>query len=69
MFSFAGKSQLDANQKSMTLQCQICLQSFMQTQAKMAKQHVEQKHANEDFFKCFPMCTEADLAAAGSKKK
>lgn len=66
-FGKEGNSQLDKNVKSMTLQCTICLQSFMQTQAKMAKMHVEQKHADKNWLECFPMCTEADLEV-GKKK-
>mmetsp|Transcript_5447 Transcript_5447/g.13686 ORF Transcript_5447/g.13686 Transcript_5447/m.13686 type:complete len:81 (+) Transcript_5447:277-519(+) len=49
-----GNSQLANNTACMTLQCKICLQSFMSTQVKMAKMHHEQKHAKNTFEECFP---------------
>ena len=50
----AGNSQLKQNAACMTLQCQVCFQSFMGTQIKMAKIHYDQKHSDKDWTVCFP---------------
>ncbi|CAD7966454.1 unnamed protein product [Amoebophrya sp. A25] len=53
-FNKEGNSQLQANADCMSLQCKVCLQSFMSTQLKMAKIHYEQKHAKLPWEECFP---------------
>ncbi|XP_047322588.1 uncharacterized protein At2g23090-like [Impatiens glandulifera] len=48
-------SQLDANKKAMSIQCKICMQTFMctTTEAK-CKEHAEAKHPKAELTACFP---------------
>jgi hypothetical protein len=48
-------SQLKSNQSSMSIKCAICMQTFMCTSTEVKlKEHSENKHPKETFFRCFP---------------
>ncbi|RDY04971.1 hypothetical protein CR513_11247, partial [Mucuna pruriens] len=46
----AGKgSQLDTNKKAMTIQCKVCMQTFMCTTSEVkCREHAEAKHPKSD---------------------
>ncbi|QCD91391.1 uncharacterized protein At2g23090 [Vigna unguiculata] len=52
----AGKgSQLDSNKKAMTIQCKVCMQTFMCTTSEVkCREHAEAKHPKSDVYACFP---------------
>eukprot|EP00238_Polyblepharides_amylifera_P008900 CAMPEP_0196581308 /NCGR_PEP_ID=MMETSP1081-20130531/33571_1 /TAXON_ID=36882 /ORGANISM="Pyramimonas amylifera, Strain CCMP720" /LENGTH=106 /DNA_ID=CAMNT_0041901499 /DNA_START=257 /DNA_END=577 /DNA_ORIENTATION=+ len=73
-------SQAKTNSAAMSIKCNVCMQTFMctSTEAKL-KEHSENKHPKEDFFRCFPCQTpeakaaeitkaDADAAAAAKAK-
>lgn len=49
-----GKSQLAKNAAALSLKCELCMQTFMGTQEKMARMHHEQKHSKNKIEECFP---------------
>ncbi|XP_039023973.1 uncharacterized protein At2g23090-like [Hibiscus syriacus] len=51
----ARGSQLDSNKKAMTIQCKVCMQTFICTTSEMkCKEHAETKHPKSDIYACFP---------------
>ncbi|KAG5623845.1 hypothetical protein H5410_009063 [Solanum commersonii] len=51
----AKGSQLDANKKAMTIQCKVCMQTFMCTTSEVkCKEHAEAKHPKSALATCFP---------------
>ncbi|KAK3278224.1 hypothetical protein CYMTET_13824 [Cymbomonas tetramitiformis] len=62
----AKGSQLKTNEKSMSLKCAVCMQTFMCTSTEVKlREHSDNKHPKEDFYRCFPSMTpEAQEAAA-----
>ncbi|KAI7840159.1 hypothetical protein COHA_005942 [Chlorella ohadii] len=50
-----GKSQLEVNNKALTIVCNICRQSFMcnMTEAKL-REHSDSRHPKNTFADCFP---------------
>ncbi|TPX35673.1 hypothetical protein SmJEL517_g01926, partial [Synchytrium microbalum] len=50
-------SQLKANQASLTIQCKICLQTFMMTSSRTQLESHLNKHAGKEFAACFPNFT------------
>ncbi|XP_023524477.1 uncharacterized protein At2g23090-like [Cucurbita pepo subsp. pepo] len=51
----AKGSQLDSNKKAMTIQCKVCMQTFMCTTSEVkCREHAEAKHPKSDVFACFP---------------
>ncbi|XP_010548449.1 PREDICTED: uncharacterized protein At2g23090-like [Tarenaya hassleriana] len=52
----AGKgSQLEKNKKAMTIQCKVCMQTFICTTTEVkCKEHAEARHPKSDLFACFP---------------
>ncbi|XP_073032715.1 uncharacterized protein At2g23090-like [Primulina huaijiensis] len=48
-------SQLDSNKKAMSIQCKVCMQSFICTTSEVkCKEHAEAKHPKADLYTCFP---------------
>eukprot|EP00850_Spirogloea_muscicola_P009096 SM000050S17021 [mRNA] locus=s50:416403:417158:- [translate_table: standard] len=48
-------SQLDTNTKAMTIQCKVCMQTFMCTTSESkCKEHSDSRHPKVDFSQCFP---------------
>ncbi|KAI9113581.1 hypothetical protein K1719_015511 [Acacia pycnantha] len=48
-------SQLDTNKKAMSIQCKVCMQTFMCTTSEVkCKEHAEAKHPKSELFTCFP---------------
>ncbi|CAL0311573.1 unnamed protein product [Lupinus luteus] len=48
-------SQLDANKKAMTIQCKVCMQTFICTTSEVkCREHAEAKHPKSDVYTCFP---------------
>ncbi|GLT47360.1 hypothetical protein SLA2020_210630 [Shorea laevis] len=48
-------SQLDSNKKAMTIQCKVCMQTFMCTTTEVkCREHAEAKHPKSDLYSCFP---------------
>ncbi|XP_042061416.1 uncharacterized protein At2g23090-like [Salvia splendens] len=48
-------SQLDANKKAMSIQCKVCMQTFICTTSEVkCKEHAEAKHPKADLLTCFP---------------
>ncbi|GMY11874.1 hypothetical protein FCV25MIE_07113 [Fagus crenata] len=51
----AKGSQLDSNKKAMTIQCKVCMQTFMCTTSEVkCREHAEAKHPKSDVTDCFP---------------
>ncbi|XP_028764207.1 uncharacterized protein At2g23090-like [Neltuma alba] len=51
----AKGSQLDSNKKAMTIQCKVCMQTFICTTSEVkCKEHAEAKHPKSDLYTCFP---------------
>ncbi|XP_023552184.1 uncharacterized protein At2g23090-like [Cucurbita pepo subsp. pepo] len=51
----AKGSQLDSNKKAMTIQCKVCMQTFICTTSEVkCREHAEAKHPKSDVFSCFP---------------
>ncbi|XP_004288466.1 PREDICTED: uncharacterized protein At2g23090 [Fragaria vesca subsp. vesca] len=52
----AGKgSQLETNKKAMSIQCKVCMQTFMCTTSEVkCREHAEAKHPKSDVYACFP---------------
>ncbi|CAI0451825.1 unnamed protein product [Linum tenue] len=51
----AARSQLQSNKKAMTIQCKICMQTFICTTSEAkCREHAEAKHPKSDVFTCFP---------------
>ncbi|RKO92435.1 hypothetical protein BDK51DRAFT_15349, partial [Blyttiomyces helicus] len=56
--SKTAKSQLKVNEAAKTIQCKICLQTFLQTvREKALEEHINSKHVGKDLKTCFPMWT------------
>ncbi|KAL9244148.1 hypothetical protein vseg_017954 [Gypsophila vaccaria] len=48
-------SQLDTNKKAMSIQCKVCMQTFMCTTTEVkCREHAENKHPKSDVYACFP---------------
>ncbi|KMT13850.1 hypothetical protein BVRB_4g076940 [Beta vulgaris subsp. vulgaris] len=48
-------SQLDTNKKAMSIQCKVCMQTFMCTTTEVkCREHAEAKHPKHDITACFP---------------
>ncbi|XP_028778668.1 uncharacterized protein At2g23090 [Neltuma alba] len=48
-------SQLDANKKAMSIQCKVCMQTFICTTSEVkCREHAEAKHPKSDVYACFP---------------
>ncbi|CAI0451731.1 unnamed protein product [Linum tenue] len=48
-------SQLQSNKKAMTIQCKVCMQTFICTTSEAkCREHAEAKHPKSDVFTCFP---------------
>ncbi|PIA44118.1 hypothetical protein AQUCO_01700023v1 [Aquilegia coerulea] len=48
-------SQLEANKKAMSIQCKVCLQTFISTTSEVkCREHAEAKHPKSDVTACFP---------------
>ncbi|KAJ4461601.1 hypothetical protein PAPYR_1706 [Paratrimastix pyriformis] len=51
----SAHSQLDSNKKAQTLQCKICMQTFLCTTSTTSlKEHSTNRHARNTFQECFP---------------
>ncbi|PIN22098.1 hypothetical protein CDL12_05188 [Handroanthus impetiginosus] len=51
----AKGSQLEANKKAMSIQCKVCMQTFICTTSEVkCKEHAEAKHPKADLYTCFP---------------
>ncbi|KAM3286129.1 hypothetical protein P3S67_024928 [Capsicum chacoense] len=51
----AKGSQLETNKKAMSIQCRVCMQTFMcTTSEEKCKEHAEAKHPKSDLLTCFP---------------
>ncbi|CAI0451732.1 unnamed protein product [Linum tenue] len=51
----AARSQLQSNKKAMTIQCKVCMQTFICTTSEAkCREHAEAKHPKSDVFTCFP---------------
>ncbi|KAE8647516.1 hypothetical protein Csa_003813 [Cucumis sativus] len=48
-------SQLEANKKAMSIQCKVCMQTFICTTSEVkCREHAEAKHPKSDVHTCFP---------------
>ncbi|XP_010939767.1 uncharacterized protein At2g23090 [Elaeis guineensis] len=48
-------SQLESNKKAMTIQCKVCMQTFICTTSEVkCREHAEAKHPKSDLYQCFP---------------
>ncbi|XP_022768674.1 uncharacterized protein At2g23090-like [Durio zibethinus] len=48
-------SQLESNKKAMTIQCKVCMQTFICTTSEVkCREHAEAKHPKFDMYACFP---------------
>ncbi|KAH7523713.1 uncharacterized protein At2g23090 isoform X1 [Ziziphus jujuba] len=48
-------SQLESNKKAMTIQCKVCMQTFICTTTEVkCREHAEAKHPKSDVYACFP---------------
>ncbi|XP_019057465.1 PREDICTED: uncharacterized protein At2g23090-like [Tarenaya hassleriana] len=48
-------SQLEANKKAMSIQCKVCMQTFICTTSEVkCREHAEAKHPKSDLYTCFP---------------
>eukprot|EP01018_Ginkgo_biloba_P006407 Gb_03649 [translate_table: standard] len=48
-------SQLDSNKKAMSIQCKVCMQTFICTTSEVkCREHAEAKHPKADIYQCFP---------------
>ncbi|XP_015579876.1 uncharacterized protein At2g23090 isoform X3 [Ricinus communis] len=51
----AKGSQLESNKKAMSIQCKVCMQTFMCTTTEVkCREHAEAKHPKSDLYTCFP---------------
>ncbi|CAA6672205.1 unnamed protein product [Spirodela intermedia] len=51
----AKGSQLETNKKAMTIQCKVCMQTFICTTSEVkCREHAEAKHPKNDVYLCFP---------------
>ncbi|KAH7286504.1 hypothetical protein KP509_02G108900 [Ceratopteris richardii] len=51
----AKGSQLESNKKAMSIQCKVCMQTFMCTTTEVkCREHAESKHPKSDLYQCFP---------------
>ncbi|KAK7330980.1 hypothetical protein VNO77_25187 [Canavalia gladiata] len=51
----AKGSQLESNKKAMSIQCKVCMQTFMCTTSEVkCREHAEAKHPKSDVNACFP---------------
>ncbi|KAK8552019.1 hypothetical protein V6N13_120451 [Hibiscus sabdariffa] len=51
----AKGSQLDSNKKAMTIQCRVCMQTFICTTSEVkCREHAEAKHPKSDIYASFP---------------
>ncbi|CAI0464863.1 unnamed protein product [Linum tenue] len=50
----AARSQLQSNKKAMTIQCKVCMQTFICTTSEAkCREHAEAKHPKSDVYTCF----------------
>ncbi|XP_031480272.1 uncharacterized protein At2g23090-like [Nymphaea colorata] len=48
-------SQLETNKKAMSIQCKVCMQTFMCTTTEVkCREHADAKHPKVDVYQCFP---------------
>ncbi|CAI5473856.1 unnamed protein product [Closterium sp. Yama58-4] len=48
-------SQLEVNQKAMSIQCKVCMQTFIcTTNEAKCREHADARHPKHDFYVCFP---------------
>jgi len=48
-------SQLETNKKAMSIQCKVCMQTFICTTSEVkCREHAEAKHPKADVYQCFP---------------
>nr|POE94205.1 uncharacterized protein CFP56_17533 [Quercus suber] len=48
-------SQLESNKKAMSIQCKVCMQTFICTTSEVkCREHAEAKHPKSDVYACFP---------------
>jgi hypothetical protein len=48
-------SQLEKNKKAMSIQCKVCMQTFICTTSEVkCKEHAEAKHPRAELETCFP---------------
>ncbi|CAA7404233.1 unnamed protein product [Spirodela intermedia] len=51
----AKGSQLESNKKAMTIQCKVCMQTFICTTSEAkCREHAEARHPKVDLSQCFP---------------
>ncbi|CAA6667399.1 unnamed protein product [Spirodela intermedia] len=51
----AKGSQLESNKKAMTIQCKVCMQTFICTTSEAkCREHAEARHPKADLSQCFP---------------
>uniref|UniRef100_A0A2N9EMM3 At2g23090-like zinc-binding domain-containing protein n=1 Tax=Fagus sylvatica TaxID=28930 RepID=A0A2N9EMM3_FAGSY len=51
----AKGSQLEKNKAAMTIQCKVCMQTFICTTTEVkCREHAEAKHPKSDVYACFP---------------
>ncbi|KAL4343768.1 hypothetical protein AHAS_Ahas11G0111400 [Arachis hypogaea] len=51
----AKGSQLETNKKAMSIQCKVCMQTFICTTSEVkCREHAEAKHPKSDLYACFP---------------
>ncbi|KAF5451270.1 hypothetical protein F2P56_026387, partial [Juglans regia] len=51
----AKGSQLETNKKAMSIQCKVCMQTFICTTTEVkCREHAEAKHPKSDVYTCFP---------------
>ncbi|XP_022143878.1 uncharacterized protein At2g23090-like isoform X1 [Momordica charantia] len=48
-------SQLETNKKAMTIQCKVCMQTFICTTTEVkCREHAEARHPKSELYACFP---------------
>ncbi|KAL5706879.1 hypothetical protein ACHQM5_024989 [Ranunculus cassubicifolius] len=56
-------SQLEANKKAMSIQCKVCMQTFICTTSEAkCREHAEAKHPKSDVSTCFPHLKQEDVS-------
>lgn len=54
-FSRTAGSQLKQNAAAQSIQCKVCMATFICTTAEVKlKEHADNKHPKNDFYQCFP---------------
>ncbi|KAF8729060.1 hypothetical protein HU200_018374 [Digitaria exilis] len=55
ILGYDERSQLEVNKKAMSIQCKVCMQTFMCTTTEVkCREHAEAKHPKSDVYQCFP---------------